>query len=234
MKTAILIVGNLRTWDKCKENFKQVFNHINSDVFVSTYDIQYNYHPAQMRWMGGDSDVYLTDDEIKSKFYDINVKGFNIESYNDILSLFKTETLMSIDDKFKDDLHSYLQYKKIKNAFNIMNEYELNNKFKYDMVLKIRSDIHHNTINFEMNVDNSIIISNGNVYPNDVFFSCSRNNFESIIDFIMKEFHNPIYENSHIQPPHTLLLNAIKHFNIDIKTYDIMNHVVRKTGIQYY
>lgn len=234
MKAAILIVGNLRTWDTCKGNFKDIFNHLNADVFVSTYDIQYNYHPAQMHWMNRQPDVNLSEFEIISKFSDINVKSFNIENYNDVTTLFRNEVVPKISDRFINDLHSYLQYRKIKKAFDIMVEYELNNNIEYDLIVKIRSDIHHNSINFEEYTNNSIIISDGNVYPNDVFFACSRNNFESIINFILNEFFNPIYDDSHIQLPHKLLLNAINHFNMDIKLQPIMSHVVRKTGNQFY
>jgi hypothetical protein len=48
MKTAIILVGNVRTWEECKENFITTFGG-DVDIFVSTYNKQYAYHPCVHR-----------------------------------------------------------------------------------------------------------------------------------------------------------------------------------------
>jgi len=73
MKTAIIIIGHIRTWIECKDNFIESFGHLNPDVYVSTYDLQYNYHPAQQHWMANALDNHLTYEEINNLFNNINL-----------------------------------------------------------------------------------------------------------------------------------------------------------------
>jgi hypothetical protein len=223
MKTAILLVGNIRTWSYCKENFLQTFGHLNPDIFVSTYNLQYNHHPYIRNLIGDNEDAWLTNEEIADIFSGINVKNISIDSnlhYNlpeDVNSLFTgLET-------------TFFQYLKFFQSVQIMNEYD-----EYDLVIKTRCDLLYNPINFD-NVLNSIIIDSGNVYPNDCILIANKNNIVNISEFIMQEFFNPIYSNSHDTPPHGLLCNAINHLNIPVQQQKIMNCVVRKGNkIQQY
>jgi hypothetical protein len=80
MKTAILLVGNIRTWSYCKENFIQTFGHLNPDIFVSTYNLQYNHHPYIRNLIGDNEDAWLTNEEIADIFSGINVKNISIDS----------------------------------------------------------------------------------------------------------------------------------------------------------
>lgn len=233
MRIAILIVGHIRTWEKCKENFIEAFGHLNSDVFLTTYDLQYNYHPAQkLNWMVGQRDVFLEEEEIVNLFKDINLIDVDYEKVEDAKKDYNV-VYDFLHPNFKGEEHTVLQSRKIIRGFDIIKKYEQKNNFTYDVIIKIRSDIHHNKFEYDISNKN-IIISDKNVYPNDVLFACKRNNFEKITQFLINEFFNPRYEDSHLQAPHNLFLRAFEFSNLEIEQKDLMKYVVRISGNQVY
>lgn len=44
-KIAILLCGHIRTWEKCKNSFKNYFKDIDYDLYIHTYNNITNYHP---------------------------------------------------------------------------------------------------------------------------------------------------------------------------------------------
>lgn len=216
MKTAILLVGNIRTWSYCKDNFIQTFGHLNPDIFVSTYNLQYNHHPYIQNLIGDNEDVLLTNEEIVNIFSDVNIKNISIDSN---LNYTLPETVNSLFSGLETTFHQYVNFFK---SVQIMEKFD-----KYDLVIKTRCDLLYNPINFD-NALNSIIIDSGNVYPNDCILISNKDNIVNISKFIMQEFFNPLYNTSHITPPHGLLNNAINHLNIPVQQQKIMNCVVRK------
>jgi len=138
-----------------------------------------------------------------------------------------------LNPKFNDETNTYLQYKKIKRAIEMLKMYEEQCGFKYDNIIKIRADIHHNKFEYEID-DKSVIISDGNVFPNDVIFGMTRDNFIKLSDFFISEFHNPVYADSHLKAPHNLLLRGFEHIGVGILEKNIMKYVVRKIGKHYY
>lgn len=232
MRTAILIIGHIRTWEDCVNNFNESFGHLNPDIFVSTYDLRYNYHPAQMSWMGGSGDSYISYDDVKSLFKNINLVEVDFENIQDVLNEYQ-EIRPTLNSNFQNEMTTYLQYRKIKRAVDILKKVEETNSYKYDIIIKIRADIHHNKFEYEVD-ENSVIISDGNVFPNDVIFAMNRNKFIEASDFFISEFYNPIYADSHLKAPHTLLLKAFHHIGVEIIQKNLMRYVLRKTGKHYY
>jgi len=232
MRTAILIIGHVRTWSECRDNFIDAFRHLNPDVFVSTYDLKFNYHPAQQGWMAGQSDSYMSDGEIISLFSGINLIGLDVEDIRKVVNEY--EFIKSdLNPNFQTEMNTYLQYKKIKRAIEMLKMVEEQNGYKYDTIIKIRSDIHHNKFEYQID-DKHVIISDGNVFPNDVIFAMSRDNFIKVSDFFVSEFYNPIYSDSHLKAPHNLLLRGFEYIGVDVLEKNLMKYVVRKTGKQYY
>lgn len=230
MKVAIVIVGHMRTWLNCKSNFIESFNHLNPDVFVSTYDVQYNYHPAQSHWMGGTADAFLKSDEILSWFTDINLVKLDVEHLNDVVGEYNL-IRRELHPNFQNDMNTVLQYRKLNRVLKLMMQSE--DSGKYDIVIKIRSDVHHKKFDYVIK-DNSLIVSAGNVFPNDVIFAAYRDNFVNLVDFIVSEFKNPRYVDSHVRAPHNLLLRACEYCKLDINKVESMEYVIRKTGNHYY
>ena len=232
MKVAILLIGNIRTWDQLKDNFAEAFRHLDPDVFVSTYDIRYGYHPAVQQHIQDTEDTFLTEEQIVDMFKTVNAVVVNVEKIDRARELFETE-IAKMHPDFVSHPHSYLQYRKIRLATTLMEEYEKTNHIKYDYVIKARCDINHSKVELDIK-SKQILLSSGNLYPNDVFFATNRDDFVTMSKFFMSEFYKPIYPDSHERPPHNLLLNAIKYCELDPIVRPIMQHVVRKNQIQYY
>lgn len=226
MKTAIILSGNVRTWDECKSSFEKTFNHLNADIFVSTYNLQYDHHPFIKGRIGDHDDVILTNEDIMKKFDGFNVKKFCIESPIDI-----TEEKKRIHPKMYDLDVSYKQYRKFNVGIKLMQEFETQSK--YDCVVKTRCDMIYESFHLG-DVTNSIFIDSGNLFPNDCIFITNRDSIVKISEFMLNEFFNFKYSDSNINPPHGLLLNAIKETRLDIVVQKMMHCVVRKGGKREY
>ncbi len=89
-KIAILLCGNIRTWELCKQNFIESFGHLeNADLFVCASNIQYDYHPVIAGRLNDFNDcLYMGIDDIKPMFSDMDMFG-NITSQllNEVIKL---------------------------------------------------------------------------------------------------------------------------------------------------
>jgi len=232
MKTAIVITGNIRTWNECKDNFIKSFGHLNADIFASTYDLQYEYHPAQKRWMGGSPDVYLSFEEITNMLDGINLIGLDYEKINDARNDYH-QFKSKLHPVFQNDSGNYFQYRKLKRVVDMVTLNETKNQIKYDNIIKLRFDIHYNIFNYDI-TQNIVIISTGETYPNDVMFATTRDNFIKLTEFYINEIQTPIYSDSHLHPPHNLFLRGFNYCNLNIHEENITEYIVRKTGKQYW
>lgn len=121
MKIAILLIGHLRTWDVCKENFKKTFlnEHDKVDVFLESYYETYRKDYGTRNEKS--KCVVENDDQIKERFSGINVVHFSLESQVD------TNANQS-------------QINKIKKAYLNFSNYEEKNG-EYDLIIKSRPDL---------------------------------------------------------------------------------------------
>lgn len=236
MKTAVLLNGNVRTIDQCKKSILNCFKQLEPDYYVSTYYNQFGYHPAVKESIGYYEDPILSFDEIKNKFIDFNLKNILIENIIDLKGFFNKE-----EEKFNINMKnlesSFLQYLKIKKGLIEIDNFEKNNNITYDIIIKTRCDIDHtenlNHVNL-FNINKKLIISNGNVFPNDCVLISSRDNMFKIIDFMIKEFYEYTNQISNENAPHGLLLSASQNLGLEIESSHIMNYVIRANKIQYY
>ena len=230
MKTAIILNGNVRTWTACKDNFNQTFGDLNPDIFVSTYDMQYGYHPEVRRRFNDYVDYRLDQEDIMELFSDINLKAISIEKLADVENIVNQEN-GKLHPSLQNMGNCYGQYRKFKIGTDMIQHHENQHNFVYDTIIKTRCDLIYNPIDFIV-PDDCVLIDSGNVFPNDCFIMSSRNNVMNISNFIMNEFYNPVFGDSNSNPPHGLLLNAVKHGNMNFKLDRIMNHVLRKELVQ--
>jgi hypothetical protein len=225
MKVAILLVGNVRSWELCKENFKEVFSHLNPDVYISTYDLQYDHHPYIQGVIQDADDSILSNEEIEKMFSDIDVKSLDIECSKDVVNLIK------LHDSFLQTGSSFSQWRKFQKAMQQLDSVGE----EYDCVIKTRCDIMHNTVDFtNIDLSNTIIIDSGNVFPNDCFFATNQESMKNIANFIISELEDPRFSDSHISPPHNLFKNAIVEGGLNVNAQKIMNCVIRKNAIKFY
>lgn len=217
MRIAVIVCGNVRAWDECR-NKEWMFSY---DVFGSTYDTKYNFHPF-----------------IKSQLkpYD-EVK---IASSNDIQygNLFKRFIVASSERDFEDEktfhpamkdiFHGYYQYKCIKRGCLAVEEYEKENGFKYDYIIKVRFDMDYSSI---PNWDKDFItIPTRGGPPSDFIIAGPRDEIMKMPDFICKQYKEPIsVENATHLPPHGVL-NMFLCKSVPVITYDF-GYIKRPTEL---
>jgi hypothetical protein len=118
----------------------------------------------------------------------------------------------------------------------MIRQYEESHNFKYDLIIKTRSDLILDHIGYNLGIigEDVIIISSKNVYPNDVVFITKRDNFIGVIDSILREFYELKNQNSLRDIPHGLLESAIHENGLRAFALPICNHVVRANQKHYY
>ena len=212
MKTAILLVGKVRTWDRCKPNFMAAFGSLNADVFVSTYGTQYAYHPWIQKTTNFNQERVLTQEQVVEKLGGLNVRSCvvdGIESYVD------SRVKPFICDKFPRDAHlSLSQYFKLNDCISAMNLHEKENG-NYDVVIKTRFDITYaSTIESmlpTMDLRSTVYVDahGAGVYPCDWIVMGNRTNMMNTNKFVMNEIRDMKNESSLQDMPHKLFLNGV-------------------------
>lgn len=229
MKTAIILSGNIRTWDICKSDFIEKFKHLNADLYIDTYRLRYDYHPVIKDRINDSDDVFFNElGDIYKLFDDIeNTKIFNIED-NFFIDLEQYRKIF--DSKFKHlNINCFGAFRKL---YNLLNQEILK---KYDLIIKTRMDLtYHDITDIDFdNIENKkLIIDDSNVYPNDCFLAGSYETMYAISKFMYDEFFNPKFENSAENVPHNLLFNAALQNNIELRSHKIMKSVIRKGNIE--
>jgi hypothetical protein len=230
MKSALLLSGNVRTFERCKENFKNTFGDI--DIFISTYNLKYGYHPIIKSSIGDSNDELLSPDYMSNLFSGLNVKSVLIENIDEATALIDGEN-SKLHPSMQNIHSSYGQCRKLKQATDLVIDYEMRMGFKYDNLIRARFDLVYD--NFDFEIGEKELIHNAGGTPEhellgDHFFWTNRDDMINIANFIMQEFYNPIYPNSHESPPHGVLRNAIKHNNLKRTPKHIVRHLLRKNG----
>ena len=245
MKTAIIINGHIRTWEKCKNNFLEAFGDLNADIFVSVYDQQFGYAKYIQDIQDFHEDNILSADQILSMFEGFNVKSFLIDNHESMMQQIENEK-KDIKLVFNTEKHGegifnsvYPQYRKLYNIKNIIANYENENNFKYDRIIKTRTELIYDTELLKRCIkilgNDEFLIDGGNVTPNDVIFVTNRDNAFAVIDFMYNEFFNPVYPDESVSwPPHSILGQALSHNNINVMNRKFIVHVEREKLQQVY
>jgi len=206
MKIAVLLSGNIRTWER--SNLLD-FIDLDVDYFISTTNKKYNYHPFINNKFGyhNINDELIDDENIKKLFNKINYKKLLI-SDDDVI----------IDENFSPNMRNldscYHQYNRIKKILNDIEDYENNNNFKYDLILKTRIDlIYYGKLSQNIySVFNTDYVMYEDGCDSDII--SNRNDFFNIVNHVVDEFYNQSDLQSHIHPPHSMLNSAVKKFNL--------------------
>lgn len=194
-RIAVILCGHLRTWERCKDNFKSFFldNSLQVDVFVSTYTRMKGFHPF-----------------IEQKY---NIEGNTEEVSADIINAaleFKPTNIIiedqtTVENEVKDKLNRncygvlydvYCQYRKIKQGLDMAVEYSSKHNFNYDYVIRTRPDIIYpssltlsSIINTTETRGNDCVytcILVDNIRPTDHFFIGTMDNMRKLINNLMK------------------------------------------------
>lgn len=225
MRTAIVLNGFLRTWDKTYQNFVDTFSHLDADIFVSTYDQQYGYHSHIAAAFNAHEERVLPVEEVYNMFSGLNIKDIIIENGAEV-DKFLEENLQNCHHLMKYK-NSYGQSRKLKIISDCVRRYEEQNNFKYDYIIKTRPDLlYKSDIDLSMGPQD-ILIDSGNVFPNDWFFKVNREDYYYIVDFLISEFYTNSAGNSHQEPPHRLHVNAFQSRNLNIIQRKLVGCILR-------
>lgn len=136
MKIAILLVGHMRSWKLCRQSFLNTFGCVDHeiDIFVHTYDCKLNFHPyIENTYNVKDNLRKITEIDIINEI-GFHLKKIVIEKQEDV-----DEEIRKLNLPINFD--TYSQHRKTKLCNELKNQYETENNFKYDMVVKTRFDI---------------------------------------------------------------------------------------------
>jgi hypothetical protein len=235
MKVAVLLAGNIRTLDQCKENIINAFKFLEPDYFVSTYDNQLQYHHCIQNSLGVFSDTTLTEDQILEAYKDFNPKEILIDSQNFAQQIYAEKSGNFKVEMLADSSSHFLQFWKIKRGLNLIKKYETENDIKYDIIIKTRCDLLLNDlsiIDFSKINDQVIVGGINSPVVNDQLIITSNNTMNQIIDYMLNEFYTFTNCKSNISMPHGLLEGAIDNTRLELKKLDISDCLLRENGIR--
>jgi hypothetical protein len=204
MKIAILLCGHVRSWDKCKESFLNSLK--DTDIFIHTYNTVLNYHPyiSQTKNIINNKSTLSTPEIVD--LIGLDIKKIVVEDDNSIF--------IPSDKVIADDI--YCQYRKNFLCNNLRLDYEKENNFEYDIVIKTRFDIVYSVgLDYILKVIDDIktyiYISNGpSIYPCDQIFICSSENMNILCNSLLDIKPDDNNFNNIIHGPHEWVLTKIK------------------------
>lgn len=153
MKIALLICGQMRTFDhpKVLNYLNQLIKKFNCDVFLSTWDNRgvsvWSEHALK--------DQLFIQNEEKNKLITtnnldiiLNIKKYKIDNYNHFIKEECTNEMITLLKQSPDTLYhskatSIPSLYKLYSAYQLLEEYEIKNNLKYDIVIKTRPDFLH-------------------------------------------------------------------------------------------
>jgi hypothetical protein len=177
MKIAIILVGHIRTWEKCKQSFIDTFNKYDPDIYLYTYNTP-NYK----------SDTKLSEVDIREIFKDIRIHSLIIKDENEVFKEADekyTKYYIENGNTKKERFAEFCcQYINIKNCFEVVE----NSGINYDFVVKTRPDMLYY-------FDPSDIFIDGHKNSNNIYTSNQHNtcDFFAVSTFDkMKRYCNTI------------------------------------------
>ena len=136
MKIAVLLVGHLRTWDQCKENFINYIQDENHEVHVYIHTHDRIYNSMNISFNEKLKHNKMSIDMLSG----INIRSLIIEPENTYLNYYK-----NINNIFDICYGIYSPALKLKNC-NLIKNLSLE---QYDLVVKTRPDIKlHSKLNY--------------------------------------------------------------------------------------
>lgn len=245
MKTAIIINGHVRTWERCKGSFLDTFEYLNADVFVSTYKKQFEYSDYLKGLQNFYEEKTLDEDDIREMFSGLNLKKIVIDDTEKMIPIYEEES-KNINLHFNTEKHGpkifmsvYPQYRKLYYIMKDIEEYEKEHNFEYDRIIKTRTEVMYKSDvfkeSFDTLTDKEILIDEGSVPLNDVMFACSKKNMIKITKYMHEEFFDPKFPLQDIfWPPHSMLRTCVEVNNMQIVAKNLFKHIEREKINQVY
>jgi len=148
MRIAICLSGEMRTFDtEVVKSGLKVLEYLDADVFISTWKHKgiscASDEPGSKDILSVKSDDNL-EDEIKSIYK--NLKGLEIENFNDWVNSVPSQISELMRNNYSTNGNPVTSppcLYKIKKANDLKRQYEIDNNFRYDIVIRDRPDNFH-------------------------------------------------------------------------------------------
>lgn len=139
-RIALCLSGQPRTWKSCYKNWQSAFSNFGDKIDIFCHFWDYNSLPRQSYVLGKNSpqttfeDVAITDDEKQEIIETLLPKRIEFEPKLTIPSdFYKVKNRVS--------WWSIDQFNSIMKCAHLKRSYELENRFQYDIVFRLRSDL---------------------------------------------------------------------------------------------
>lgn len=147
MKIALCQIGHVRTWQEVKNNqMEKIIQPLDCDIFIDTST--QNSNPLYNK-KGKIRHSWLEDAE--------NIEKILIESFGERL---KHKNIL--EEVVDPGFHRYVQWQRLSRCLNDIQNFENENQFKYDIIIKSR---------FDLSFDRSIKDDIGTVVENMIYGS---------------------------------------------------------------
>lgn len=190
-RIALCLSGQARTWKRCHENWISTFYHLGSDVDIFCHFWDYNSLPRQSYTIPGKSagmafeDVPLSDEEKHEIEHVLRPKKLAFEKKLEIQEdFYKVKNKVSwwcID-----------QFSSMMKCAHLKRSYEIENRFQYDVVFRLRSDLFFtNQITLEPTILPNTLYSVHNSFDrywnayriSDIFFYADSHTYDQAAGF---------------------------------------------------
>ena len=231
MKVALCLSGHFRTFLLCKDSLLSNFIlEYNPDIFIHTWDnLGFGRNGTNggnniSKWTGNDMEIINTNSvygNSRIEFYRnspalddiykcLNPKEIVIETYEDVEKDI-LELSANINNKFPYDypVNIISLWRKKYLCNELKRQYEINNNFKYDIVVSTRPDIQYFT-KLCLTLNNKIITPSAQSYGaiSDLFGYSSSNDMDIYCSLYTKIRE---YNDQHVHfNPHVLLVHHLK------------------------
>ncbi len=147
MRTALLITGNIRTFELCIPSFEQICQQFDPDIFIVVSNKQYDLHPYIKESTDFYHDQTLSLEQIQLK---LNISPLVSSKIKNIVLVDKNEedetmmnTYLSLFDKRKSwtGLDIFKQFYKFKLGLDTIEAFELQQGYSYNYLIKTRFDL---------------------------------------------------------------------------------------------
>ena len=234
MKIAVLMVGNVRTWEKTKKTFYKFFSGVSIDIYIDTYDTKYLYHPAIAPTGHDREEPIINEKELREQFAGLNVKFCRLRNTSVALGFDRA----MLGDKFKES-HSnlLLPISHALDTLEVIKEYEEDSASSYSLIIRTRFDIlyrGHVKKMFQLyECENFLFHPLGNIVPNDWLFASRLDSMIELYSCALNELRACEIEGSEVDPPHGLFKVIGEKIGLKLKGLDIAMGLLRSDGTIY-
>ena len=204
-KIAIILIGHMRSWKSCKEQFMKYFNKYDPDIYALTYDtINYN------------SEEILSEEEIKESLKDINIVKLTIKKEKDVFDEAKNKYGKFLLEQNRD-LNTLTWGCQILNLQSCYNDI-INSGIKYDYIIKTRFDVQYLFDDDNLFIEKENFINISSKHDCCDIFACGKfdkmHSYCNIADNVEFLYNKVFKENWVEMNPHILLYYNFAYTNI--------------------